>query len=291
MKEKKYEPTEKPVKSYRVTIIALSGIILGIGLFPISERIDNHIVRLVIEHLASIFIAVFTLHLFSDWFLKKEMIEIIRYEISDSIHSALPNSFKEIKKSGIVDVYERLNFEKLNEHLAQITKTEIVFLTMWVPYIPHIKEALVDAVNNRKCTVRLLIFNPKSESTIRHRANSLKKGGFTGQTIQTYIDLNRQELIAAYNEIEESKKNSFQCRYYDEWVSIAMYGYGDELLIGHYLINKLSTETPYLKVAGKDKELYKEFHNHFDEVWRRSLEDKDNDIFLAASKEINQARE
>lgn len=205
---------------------------------------------------------------------------MMKKEISITVNQALPTSFKEIKKSGVVDVYPKLNFEKLQRDLHGLTKTEIFFLTMWIPYIPSIKQALVDSVNNRQCSIRLLIFDPTSEAVILQRANSLKIHGFDSESIKSLITQNRKELIAAYLEIDANKRHLFQCRFYNEWVSLSLYGFGDELLVGHYLMNNFATESHFLKVAGKDKGLYKEFRNHFDEIWKRSLAVDAFDLFI-----------
>ncbi len=269
-------------------LIGISGIVIGLACFPIVENIppNQHIFKLILEHIASIFIAVFTLHLISEAFLKKDMLQLLDKRIEYSINNALPASFKGVKHSGIVDVYEHLNFEKLADHLKRISKTEIIILTIWIPYFPYLREALVNAVNKRNCSVKILVLDFNSNDILKQRAASINKHGYSATDLKEHIRLGSRELFAAFSEIDDDKKENFQCRFYSEWVSAAIYGYGDEILIGHYLANNLSTEFPYIKIAGRDKTLYTSFQNHFDEIWKRSLKKEENNICIEDDKTI-----
>lgn len=138
---------------------------------------------------------------------------------------------------------------------------------------------LTDAVNSRNCSVRILILNPAEKQTIERRAKSISAIGFDQKIISTGIEENAKLLDAAWKEIHPDKKDKFKCRYYEEWIAYSIYGFGENYQIGHYLLNKLSTDSHYIKIAGNDKSMAQEIRDQFDAVWKISSEHASNDLF------------
>jgi hypothetical protein len=265
--------------SVKITLICIGLIVIGLLILPYTEKITDHVYRLIVEHVAAIFIAVCSLHIINEWLLKKDFIKIYGDQLSSAVNNALPSSFRRIKESGLVDVYEKINFDALEDNIKNAEKTEIIFLTFWIENVSRICNALINAINSNNCTVRILILDPKAQGTIEQRASSISMVGYSKDSIINNITENVEILNATEKKIDNNKKKNFQCRFYDDWISHSVYGVGENLLIGHYLANKLSTETHFIKVTGYAKPLFKELHNHFDYVWNKSTENEKYNIF------------
>jgi|GEM_PF-5377111 len=260
-------------------VVGITGAAVGVlFLFwanQISDEEKYHTWKSIVDHIGVIALVAFTLHVISESFLKKEFLENIRGEINDSIENSLPNSVKKIKSAGIVDVFHEFPHESFSKRLSTIADTEIIFLTMWIPDMASFSRVLIKAVNERNCKLRLLIFDPTSENTIQHRANSISSLGIGPDSIKMSITENCRNLRAAFAQVRPEKQKNFECRFYNEWVSLCIYGSGEELLIGHYLMDQLATQNHFLKIYGHDKELYMQFHAHFEKYgnvrWRNLI--------------------
>jgi hypothetical protein len=267
------EILEKIFEWIKVFIIAGLFAVAGFLLIGYSE---NHMTDLkwkaIAEHVGAVLIAVCTLHFVNDLFLRKTFFK----RINKAVEESMPRSFKRIRDSGIVDVYQTLSFDSLKKDIDEIKYAEIYFLTLWIPNLSSIYHSLISAVNERECTVKILIYKPAADDvSIEKRAKSIESMGYNEASLRNSIDENVTILKSAFKSINETAKaeNRFECKYYDQWISHPIYGLGDTLLIGHYLRNKISTETHYIKVSGNGSTLFSEMRKHFNDMWKTTSED------------------
>jgi hypothetical protein len=99
--------------------------------------------------------------------------------MTKTITEIMPGRYKNMRESGIVDVYSDLKIDKLKTDIEKVHRTEIRIIDIWMENFNRIENAIITALKNRKCEVKILLWNPMEIDAIENRARSLRNGTTT----------------------------------------------------------------------------------------------------------------
>lgn len=190
---------------------------------------------------------------------KHQIEKVLRQIIIDS----MPPKYVNIKRIGIVDAYEFLELEKLRQKIDRLENEEFRILKMWTPTLNLLESTIIDAIDIKNCTFRIALLNPKCTEAIEKRAMSLND--YDKDQIITEIVKNLRRCKSIHNRLKN--KQNFEVRIYDAFISIPLYGYGRNYIMGLYLHNRLSEGGVQLKISGVTNRMYKKIDEHFESVW------------------------
>jgi hypothetical protein len=202
--------------------------------------------------------------IYESW-LRTSFIEEMKKTVEAVIIQQMPSRYTNIRHSGIVDSYESLNIEKLKERLNSAHNTEIRIHKIWMPGIEYLKDTLTDAIEKRGCEVKILLLNPDSKEAIEKRAAATKYLGH--DSFVSIIRLNIELLESMRRQLSQNKRDKLQLRLHSSFIAVSMIGYGETILVGFYLRNRIATAGTQLKVCDASRYFHIELSNHFNTEW------------------------
>lgn len=262
---------EKIEHDYRLTIILI--LILFIGFFFIaSPKIFDREDSAFLSFLSTLGITLTTasfVTLVNETILKINFVNILRKAVHDEVLDLMPEKYKNVKNCGIVDAYKELYLSSVQDNLRKAYNAEIRIMNIWIPWLYQYKNELVDAIENRKCKVKVILLNPDSTEAINRRAMSIRDKTKPEQ-IKANIESNLHSLNFVFSKLNKSFHQNLKLKYSDGFVSTSLLGIGDTIRLGLYLNGRTASRGMQIKVVGPKGDFYKELTNHFDQEWSSS---------------------
>ncbi len=206
---------------------------------------------------------------------KKKLIESLDEARNETITSikktivdAMPPKYTHIREAGIVDVFESLDIKKLQKKIKKLRNDEFRILKMWIPNLNVIEHNIIDAINHRDCKIKIALQNPAKLEVIKKRAATLRY--FEERDILNELRKNQEQLYSIWERLSDDKKDNLMVKYFDTFVSVSLWGYGNNYIMGLYLNKRLSGQGVQIKANGTTHYLYNSLKEHFDEIWGNS---------------------
>ncbi len=183
--DKKKSPNKKPIWE-KIKKYPANKILIWLFIFTVGITITGAGYYLQEENLASAWICDFLqglgasvltagmVSLISDLYLIDSLTKKTEKTYEKIIDKKMPIRYKNLMQSGIVDTYLGLKSDKLRTRISKAQDCDIFILKMWLSSIDLIYNDLYEAVENRNCTVRILLLDPSSNDAIEKRALSLR---------------------------------------------------------------------------------------------------------------------
>ncbi len=209
--------------------------------------------------------AICSISLIYEFFLREQFIVEMKETVEKVIKRQMPSRYTDIKNSGIVDVYERIDREKLTRTLKSVENTVIRIQKIYMTDMKEFENILFDAVENRGCEIRIMVLNPDSAKAIEARAEAVPYS-----EPDEYVDSIKKNIKIAKSikkKLSDDNKDKFQLRLHDSFVAVSLIGYGETFIVGLYLYGRLAVNGTQLKVCESSRYFYNELSNHFNTEW------------------------
>lgn len=257
---KKAEEKVTQVKYFLVLLLLLGGIGLLTAQFIPSDT-AHHLVRDVSITIT----AVSTVSLIYEYFLRRGFLEALRETVAIIIDERMPSRYTNTRNAGIVDVYPRMDPEKLIHRFEKLEDTTIRIHKIFMADLEAFESVLHDAVAFRNCTVQIMLLDPREVDSIKRRAAAVqhRKAEFYRNNICQNIEI----ANTIHKRLLPEKKGNFLLKLHKSFVGVSMVGWRGEVIVGFYLRERSASHGTQLKVAGEFNFFYKELKKHFKEEW------------------------
>ena len=188
--------------------------------------------------------------------------------VQSAIDEVLPPSITHVRDSGIVDVYEEIQIEKLKNRISSLEGVDIRILKIWIPEIHLLKETFHKAISERGCKVRILLLHPDSREAIDKRTSVLPR--MPTDLVSDHIQHNISIIESIRDGLGDDYKQNLSLKLHKSFIAVSMYGYSDNWIVGLYLSGRAATNGMQIKVHGATSTIYQELNRHFEEEWRRA---------------------
>ena len=198
----------------------------------------------------------------------KEIRTIIKNEITKEFCS-----FKDLyalKEQGIDNISKRFPKNERVDDLVSKSYNRIDILNTWIPNLPDLKEAILEAVNHN-CKIRLLILSDTSP-LVHYRAKQL--GQDKSLVINKIIDSKRVFLNEIHMKIQKEipkYADNIQMKEYDDLFSLSVYRFDDVIYSGWFWSHENNIQAPYLKAKHLSSSQFSlAIENHFNKIWKNA---------------------
>jgi len=166
-----------------------------------------------------------------------------------------------ITETGIVCTYPSLHIDLQQEKMAQCKSGEIYLMKIFIPDIESVIETFRTCIDQNQRNVKVLLWNPSCIEPLDRRGIGINMSGkLQTENIERNIEL-LQKLKA-----ELKNPNKLNVKIHNEFISLSVLGYGDDLIAGFYLPGRLATNGMQLKLS-RGGSIYQEFKQSFDKNW------------------------
>ena len=266
--------------------LILFSIVIEIG-GPISidigkQGFDKHTVILFVKEIGILLFAVVSTTLIHELLLRrtllKETQEVLAQEFTDVIEKSLPDKINEmiknqlpekylhIQESGIVDSYDTLKEDDLIKKIENLEEgSEVFILKIWVKSLNSLDSAIRKAIE-KGCVFKIIILSPDQREALTKRARFVETADYE------YMKGKIEENIKKFSLIKKSlktntEKNKLTVKLHKDFISVSIFGYDSDMLVGFYLHSQISEQNIQLKIHGKHTVYYKKFKEHFNVQW------------------------
>lgn len=252
-------------------LIALSLVVIGflvaaLGNYLVNE-LDWKLWGPTIQGLGYSVITAGVVSYLTDLLLIRTLSEKTEKVFTKVIDKKMPERYKNLKNAGIFDTYPKLKTDLIIKKLDRAVNCDIFILKIWISELEKLIPSLVDAVENRKCSVKILLLDPINNEAIEKRALTIKS--MDSKVIQNQIQSNIRIIEIAYKEIEKNRDN-FMFKKHSSFVSVSLFGIGGEINMGLYLRDSISSNSFQIRLTGKTRSHYNAVKYHFDEEWKHA---------------------
>jgi hypothetical protein len=258
-------------ETYLLRVGLISLILFAVGMLFIvnASLFGEGILSDTLSHIGSTFVTIGIVTILYDYLVRKSFLASIHETMVRVIEHSLPESLRNIRRAGIVDVYENLHLDVFKARLRnELRDTNIRILKIWVPEMYVLEGPLVDAIIHRGCRVQILLLHPDSIEAIQKRTNCL--GHITSERVAQEIEGNIEIIRSIRGKLPPECIDRLEFRQHNSFVSMSLMGYGETFLVGLYWSGRLATEGPQLKVTGVNHYMYQEINSHFEREWGRA---------------------
>ncbi|GAB5528196.1 MAG: hypothetical protein Roseis2KO_60680 [Roseivirga sp.] len=271
---KKIEETNpKDEKQRFFPLITLIGILLllAVGLFGLIVANSDYFQiskdwKAILDDLSIGMLVVGLLSAFDRYLSKRSFLIQNKKSLEEVIDSRMPQRLINLRDSGLANAQIGFDINDFTERLKEIKDKRIIINTIWVPDIHRICNDLIDAINNRGCSVQVLILDPTSaKEVIQKRSSSLR---YSAQTIDQKIRHTLEVLKLLMSDIHDQSR--FEVKVHNSFISASILGLGDTVWLGLYLDGRIATEGLHLKICGEDSPIYADIQNHFEIAWEKA---------------------
>ncbi len=252
-----------------------------------GKGLDGHILIPFLKEMGILLFAVVTTTLVHERFLKfhslKEIqkaltvqlqevvIKSLPNEITKVISDQLPKNIDNLKKSGIIDAYPDLDTSKIYLKIKNLRKnSEVFILKIWLPSIDDLGQMVIEAIR-KGCKIKIIIAHPDQLEVFEKRARFLQIHTSTLMKSKVLENIEKLKLIKDAIEkntnISNEFKSNLEVRLHRDFVTVAIFGFDENILAGFYLHDNISENNVQLKIKGKDTKYYQSFKNHFETQW------------------------
>lgn len=259
-------PPEKSGLS-NLTVFFLFFLVLGlIGIVASNFLIEPY--KHLLRDVAVTVSAISSISLVYEFWLRKKFVEEMRQTVDDVIREQMPSRYSNMRDSGIVDAYERLDREKLIRRFKNLRGTTIRIHKIFMLDLDDFESVFIDVIKNRDCEVEIMLLNPESKASIEKRVLAVPYRKF--ETYVSHINMNIEVAESIYRKLPEDKRSKFRLRLHDSFVGVSMIGWKGELIVGLYLQGRSATDGTQLKVTGESHFFYHELLDHFEKEWEKA---------------------
>lgn len=202
--------------------------------------------------------------IYENW-LRKKFVDEMRTTVESVIRKQMPSQYKNVKNSGVEDIYENLDKGKIKRALKSFHNGEIRILKIFMSDMDDFEQTLLEAIENRNCTVKILLLDPNQKSAIEARAIAVPHN--THEAYVSHINMNLSVARSIYKKLSKEKKDKFEVKLHKSFIATSIIGYGETMIVGFYLQGRIATEGTQLKVKEATHFFYNELNTHFDEEW------------------------
>ncbi|QHI36402.1 hypothetical protein IMCC3317_17650 [Kordia antarctica] len=195
----------------------------------------------------------------------------IKEEVANIVRKSLPKSYDNILSNGISDAFPYLDPEHLRDRIIEAQDAEIKILKIWIPFLDEAIEPnlFIDAIDNRNCKFKIILFDPKSSEAIEKRVRTLN---YSQKYFQMSIHANLNYIHSVWKKIKN--KDNLMVKVHDDFISASLIGFKDYFVMGLYLHERIATRSLQLKIEkirnGKETEFFKQINQHFNSQWNNA---------------------
>lgn len=221
----------------------------------------------------------------------------LEVKVMESIKESLPASFQYVLEKGVVGAYNGIQSNYLHEWIAGASDVELRINNIFIPDVITYKPAtFVEAIKNRGCSIKVLLYDAADQNTLNKRASSAnRKLGIYLEGIKVSIDFFDQ-VFQQLNTAELRSK--LEVKLHSNFISCPCWGFGDFYLVGIYHYPKSSLLSILYRIhksgpgVNGETECFKEIEESFKEQWIRAGKevvfdpekprtwDKDNNCYI-----------
>ena len=218
-----------------LTIVGFAFLISGLILS--NKHPDYRLVSFAVTGAGTSILSVGLISLIITLFLRRKFIQLMTEIFGEVIQEKMPQRYKNLKKSGVLDAFMKLSSSRINYKLHNAEDCEIFIQKMWISNYDEFDDLIVDAIKTRNCTVRILLLDPNCKEAIEKRSKSLN-GIRTPAEITHALQQNFNTIHNITRELNDEEKTRFTVRLYDSFIAVSMIGVGGEITLGLYLRKK-----------------------------------------------------
>ena len=193
---------------------------------------------------------------------------LIKDVMLSAVAETMPPRYVNIKRSGIYDVYDCLQIDKLREKFDRI-EGPIRILKIWIPDLHVLQDAICRAIQDRGCTVQILLLDPLTTDAVRKRALALSH--YSARDIILEIRKNIKVFREIRNRLLENgspeQANQLQVKLFNSFISVSLYGIGERFIAGFFLRGRLSAARTHIRVSGTTNYFFQQLDAHFIGEW------------------------
>jgi hypothetical protein len=197
-----------------------------------------------------------------DGLIKKTLPE----QIDLSVSKHFPKQYTNLKASGIDNAFPLLKTDRLYEEIRKFKEpSEVFMLKMWLSDIERLEVAIREATASG-CVFKIALLHPDSVEVFR------KRGKFAGMSISSETmkvmvghSIERMKLLKA--SLPEKDRDRLMVKLHDDFVSVSIFGFDENILVGFYLHGSIAENNVQLKIRGGYTLYYKAFKSHFKKQW------------------------
>ncbi len=268
------EKLEKILIFYKIVILSFIIVISGAFIIILVSPGGNLRTILREEVLKEIGIALIIIGLailFYEYYLRKNMIDLIEHFVRDHFMSMISDHCEKVKsisesvrKSGLVNVYQKGGSSEI---LNLATKNiKLLGITLTYYFYPDSEEwARLTTLVESGCTLQILMLNPDSP-LVSYRERDENNKDLKGQIIYFY-KIEKQFI----DNIKENFRSNVEIRFYDTYPTCAMTVIDDDLIrVTPYLFNKKGRSCPTLEFKRNEAGIFGAYLDHFNDLWKKS---------------------
>ncbi|WP_162340569.1 hypothetical protein [Cyclobacterium salsum] len=264
MKSKWFYNNKYWLGAFFLTIIGLICIIIS---FRLDSKGEDY--KLAASTIGGIGTTVLTIGLISfiyELILRNSFLQRTREAVSEVIRESMPARYTNIKDAGIIDAYKGLKIDKLREKFMECKKCRIRILKIWIPNLHTLENSIVDAINRRECSVEIILLDPSCQEAIQKR--SLAIPYYEKEDIISNLNLNIAVIKSIWERLQDKSKLTFNL--HKSFIGASIIGFGDTIIAGYYLHNRLASEGMLIKVNDVTKGFFHELDEHFETQLKKS---------------------
>ena len=182
---------------------------------------------------------------------------------SNVMDQKMPQRYINLRDAGITDAFIGLKVDSFCHRIKDLRDSEIRILKIFIPNLHTLHNALRSAIDDRNCTVKIILLSPNAKEAIEKRAQTLPLDD--AKYITQEINQNIEKLKHLYSVIKN--KDRVEVKLHNSFVSVSLIGYGARFWAGLYLRNRIATDGMFIKVQGETNSHYKELDQHFKAEW------------------------
>jgi hypothetical protein len=207
------------------------------------------------------------------WHMRAEM----AITTTEAVKESLPDSYKNIMKYGITDLYDGLTVGTLRSSVEQTSAGAVI--TVNNIYIPDFKfgfkyeSIFIDAIKLKHCALNIVLCDMEATDLLQRRADSTAFSSLS--EYQLGIKNNLDFLHSIWLRLDNAgQRDKISVRLHDNFISIPSWGFGDSYIIGNYLFGRSAVQGIQIKIKkdtldGKS-ELFRDIEQNFTLQWKRA---------------------
>ncbi len=276
-----------------LTILWFGGILMIFAAVLLENRIyvpDTHALIVFIKEMGIVLFAVVTTSFVYDHYLRQHSLDetknvlgaMLETKLNDKFHDLItktlpeqidesvskhfPKQYTNLKASGIDNAFPHLKTDRLYEEIRRFkSPSEVFMLKMWLSDIERLEVAIREATA-KGCLFKIALLHPDSVEVFR------KRGKFAGMSISSETmkvmvghSIKRMKLLKA--SLPEKDRDRLMVKLHDDFVSVSIFGFDENILVGFYLHGSIAENNVQLKIRGGYTLYYDAFKSHFDKQW------------------------
>jgi hypothetical protein len=217
--------------------------------------------------------------------VKKELNDVIvatgiEKKVLDAFIQTLPNSYQNIFDLGVSDAFPDYKAEDLKEAIETADNIDVRIIEIWIPFLDDSInfEVIVNSIIQKNCRYKILLSDPEKEDILELRARASKRG-YSLERYKSHITENILFFGQVWQELkkrgvsDEDRNQLLEVRLHSNFLSSALFGFGDHFYLGLYLDGRLANKGMQFRInKNQDKQsggttFYKELDTHFNIQW------------------------